>query len=389
MKSQQVQIIICVLLTSLAVGCSFGPRHLEKGHIAYNSAVKAGADDELLLNIVRLRYLDTIDFMATTSISSQISFSVSLGGQVGTDVGETTSIGRGDVSYSTRPTVTFVPQRGKEFAKQLVEPVDLNALTYLVAADWDMNMLFRLLVRGLNNLQNEIGLPNPEFRHVTTHLALLQANNEVFMGFVEDTEVLSDPIDAKQVSGSDLVEAARSGFRFRRKSPGDSFELTAIRPKPIVAIKSQREDTMAVMRLLGLKTDGQMVYKLEEGTAIDLLDAERDSIVVRTRSLLGAIVYLSQGVNVPDEHIKRGLAPREWPPGISGIDIRDLFQIRFSRSNPNADLAVRHRGYWFYIADTDSASRYSFSTLSALVRIGLSQKLAQEAPVLTLPVGGP
>jgi len=389
MKRLQAQLIICALLTSLAVGCSFGARHLEKGHIAYNTAVKAGADDELLLNIVRLRYLDTIDFMATTSISSQLDFSVSLGGQVGTDLGEKTSIGRGGISYSTRPTFTFTPQRGQEFAQQLVEPVDLDTLTYLVAADWDMNLLFRLLVRAMNNLQNELGLPNPQFRQVMTHLAVLQANDEISVGFVEDTEELSGPIDAARVSGTDVVEAARSGFRFRRKSPDGAFVLTATRPQPVFAIKSQREDARAIVRLLGLKTDGGMVYELEEGTAIDLLDTDRDSIIVRTRSLLGAIVYLSQGVTVPDEHIKQGLTPREWPPGNSGIDIEDLFQIRFSESNPNTDLAVQHRGYWFYIPDTDFASRYTFFTLSGLVRLGLSQTSAQEAPVLTLSVGGP
>jgi len=389
MRGFQVQIIICALLTSLSIGCSFGPRHLEKGHIAYNAAVKAGTDDELLLNIVRLRYLDTIDFVTTTSISSQLSFTVSLGGQVGTDIGEETSIGRGGFSYSTRPTFTFIPQRGQEFAMQLVQPVDLDTLTYLVAADWDLNILFRLLVRSLNDVPNELGLPNPQFRQATKHLAVLQANNEVFVGFVEETEVISDPIDAAQVSGRDLVEAARSGFRFRRKSPGSSFVLTATRPKPIVAIKSQREDAKAVVRLLGLKSDGRMVYDLKEGAAIDLPDTERSSIVVRTRSLLGSIFYLTQGVQVPDEHIKQGFTPREWPPGIAGIDIGDYFQILFSESKPKADLAVQHRGYWFYISDTDFASRATFFTLSELIRLGLSKTSVQDSPVLTLPIGGP
>jgi len=389
MKRLHTQLIICSLLTFLAVACSLGPRQLEKGHIAYNAAVKAGKDDELLLNIVRLRYLDTIDFMATTSVSSQLDFTVSLGGQVGTDQGEKTSIGRGGVSYSTRPTFTFIPQGGQEFAKQLVEPIDVDDLTYLVAADWDMNLLFRLLVRALNDLHNELGLPNPQFREVMTHLAVLQANDEVFVGFVEDTEEISDSIDAAQVSGKDLVEAARSGFEFRRQSPGGDFVLTASRPKPTLVINSQRKEAAAIVRLLGLKTDGRMVYELGEGTAINLVKPERDTILVRTRSLLGAIIYLTQGVNIPEAHFKQGLTPREWPPGNVGIDISDLFQVRFSGTNPNTDLAVQHRGYWFYIPDTDFASRYTFFTLSQLVRLGLSQTSAQEAPVLTLSVGGP
>ena len=91
---------------------------------------------------------------------------------------------------------------------------------------------------------------------------------------------------------------------------------------------------------------------------------------------------------MPDEHIKQGLTPLEWPLGNAGIDIGDLFQIRFSESKPQADLAVQHRGYWFYISDTDFASRHTFFTLSELLRLGLSQTSGQEAPVLTLPVGG-
>jgi len=98
-------------------GCSFGPKTIEQGHIAYNEGVKSAADDELLLNIVRLRYFDTIEFLATNSISAQTSITVGIGAELGVerDLGSVLALPRR--SYSDRPTITFTPQRGREFAQ--------------------------------------------------------------------------------------------------------------------------------------------------------------------------------------------------------------------------------------------------------------------------------
>ncbi len=81
-----------MLVTLLLGACSLGPKRLEQGHLAYNAALKAATDDELLLNIVRLRYLDTIEFLTANSVSSQISFSVSLGARLGTEIDEPTRL---------------------------------------------------------------------------------------------------------------------------------------------------------------------------------------------------------------------------------------------------------------------------------------------------------
>jgi hypothetical protein len=185
------------------------------------------------------------------------------------------------------------------------------------------------------------------------------------------------------------VEAARSGFHFRRESPGGPFVLTTIRPRPVMLLESGNAEADTVRRLLGLKTNGRGMYTLRAGTRAGLPEAEQDSITIRTRSLLGATVYLSQGVEVPEEHIALDLATREWPPGNTAIDIGDLFRLHHSTTRPDARLAAQHRGYWFYLSDTDFASRYAFFTLAELVGLGLSQTPAQAAPVLTLPVGGP
>ena len=106
---------------------------LRQGHLEYNISVKAASDEELLLNIVRLRYLDTIEFLAINSISAQTSVSVSLGGRLGTDRGISTNLVIPDLTFSDRPTFTFTPQRGREFAQRLTNPVDIDTFAYLAA----------------------------------------------------------------------------------------------------------------------------------------------------------------------------------------------------------------------------------------------------------------
>ncbi len=373
-------------LAACALGCVFGPRQLEWGHLAYNSAVKSAADDELLLNIVRIRYLDTLDFMATTSISSQLAFTVA--GNAGSS-GEFGTFGGGDLSYSSRPTFTFSPQRGQDFAQRLIEPVRVDVLAYLVAADWDVRMLMRLFVRRLNGLDNELGLPSPEFVEVTDRLSELQIHNRLFLGFVQATEPVSGPIGAGRVSGTDIVEAAKAGYRFQQQAQGGPFVLTANRPQPVLAVEGEGEDAKAVRRLLQLER-GRPYYELEPGTRLGPSGAGlRDAVTVRTGSLLRAVIYLSQGVQVPPKHVEEGLTSAEWPPGSPGAGIEDLFTVRVAKRKPGAELRVKHRGYWFYIAETDLSSRYTFFHMSEAFRLGLTPVASQESPVLTLPVGGP
>jgi hypothetical protein len=355
--------------------------------MAYNAAVNSAADEELLLNIVRVRYLDTLDFLATTSISSQVVFSMT--GNAGGG-GEFGAFGGGELSYSTRPTFTFSPQRGRDFAQRLIEPVQVDVLTYLVAADWDVRLLMRLFVRGLNDLENELGVADPRFIEVTDRLAELQAQNRIFMGFVTAMEPVSAPIGAASVSGTDLVEAAKAGLEFRRGPTDGALVLTAARLQPVLAIRSGDAEGVAVLDLLGL-SPGREYYELNHGTELrSLPSAERSSVTVRTGSLLRAVMYLSQGVQVPEGHVEKGTTSSEWPPGASQEQVlNDLFTVRSSKRKPKAQLAISHRGHWFYIDDADQVSRYTFFHMSEAFRLGLTPVASQDSPVLTLPVGGP
>jgi hypothetical protein len=65
----------------------------------------------------------------------------------------------------------------------------------------------------------------------------------------------------------------------------------------------------------------------------------------------------------------------------------DLMHIQSHNSLPNQNaVAIKYRGSWFYIDDSDLTSKSTFSMLGQIfsLQAGKSKSMA---PVLTLPVG--
>ena len=51
-----LRLVVLLALGGVASGCALGPRAMESGRLRYNEAVKKTTEQQLLLNIVRLRY---------------------------------------------------------------------------------------------------------------------------------------------------------------------------------------------------------------------------------------------------------------------------------------------------------------------------------------------
>src|SRR5262249_30721507 len=58
-------------LILFAPGCMLGPRELEKSRLPYNEAVKESGDEQLLLNLVRMRYNEDLQQIDVASIAAQ------------------------------------------------------------------------------------------------------------------------------------------------------------------------------------------------------------------------------------------------------------------------------------------------------------------------------
>lgn len=74
-----VLVLICGLLSVIVSGCaSIGPDSVQRDRIDYVEAISNSSKDQLLLNIVRLRYDDTPVFIDVSSVVSGYA----IGGQV-------------------------------------------------------------------------------------------------------------------------------------------------------------------------------------------------------------------------------------------------------------------------------------------------------------------
>jgi len=250
------------------------------------------------------------------------------------------------------------------------------------------------------------------------------------------TEPKKVPIPRDQLDGDFVINALKDGYTFSDTADGlflvkaEQFSALVIHPDA----KHSRE-VQEVARLLGLGVDYDSpepaVYELklatqgriqpahknkvkrphawecesEQGTVHRLpppegweatpegtLPTGRNDIVVSTRSLLEVMYYLSQGISIPREHLETGLVtvtvdqdgnPFNWAE-LTG----DLIQIRSCKRRPEMPaVAVKYKGYWFYIDDRDLNSQSTFALLVQL--FGIEVRAGGGGGFLyTLSVGG-
>jgi hypothetical protein len=71
--------VAVVLGSVVAAGyTNLGPYALDKRRLHYNEVIKRTTEEQLLLNIVRLRYTDTPSSLAVSAIAAQFERSLSL-----------------------------------------------------------------------------------------------------------------------------------------------------------------------------------------------------------------------------------------------------------------------------------------------------------------------
>ena len=167
----------CFVLQLLLVGClatlattgctTLGPRVLTGELVNYNLALQHTSDEQLLLNLVRLKYRDTPIFLEVSSIAAQ--FSVDTSAQAGADLQANANdlfrLGVG-IGYSTHPTVAYIPLQGEDFAQRFLSPLRLEQLMLLYRSGWPLRRVLLACVQRLNHVKNapKAGAPLPRRR---------------------------------------------------------------------------------------------------------------------------------------------------------------------------------------------------------------------------------
>ena len=156
---------ISPLVVLIAAGCaSIGPGSVPRDRLDYISAVAESWKEQTLLNIVRMRYGDAPSFVDVSSVISGYTFQGQLSANVAisSDLTATipsrlTALG-GNATYIDRPTITYTPLVGNQFAKRLLGPLSPSEVFELIQAGYPADAVLLITTRAVNGIYNRSGI---------------------------------------------------------------------------------------------------------------------------------------------------------------------------------------------------------------------------------------
>ena len=349
------------MLAAAMVGCHFaGPVSVKTGRAHYNTAIQQTNSQQLLLNIVRLKYRDVPFFLEVASVSTSFDVGATAGGRATLPEAARKTYGLdAGVSFHEKPTVTYTPLQGEQFVSQLMSPIDLNTILLLYHSGWSVERVFRVCLASVNGVKNAPSASGPTPTRVPTY---------------EEFRKLTKLLRVLQVRG--VLEMGHG------TSEGNDEPLVVIR---IAEEALECDEVKELCDLLALERGrGSFPLTTEIGVR------PRDRLAVVPRSLISSFFFVSQSVEVPstDERAGRVTVTRDedgnrfdWTEVTGG-----LMRIRSAGLPPvNAYSVVYYRGSWFYIDDSDLTSKSTFSLLMQLFALQAGD-IRATGPVLTLPV---
>ncbi|MDH3255522.1 MAG: hypothetical protein OEM62_11055 [Acidobacteriota bacterium] len=362
------------LLALASLGCvtSLGPRAMPQAGFDYNQALARSWDEQLLLNLVRLRYRDTPVFLEVGSIVTRYSFGGSAGASAGTNLSsaEDVQLGvSGGVSYSEAPSVTYTPLHGEAFVRSLLSPISTSTLVLLSRSGWSVERLLLCCVEQINGVENASAAAGPTPSYVPRY---------------ESFQRVAELMRKLQVAGLvrvDIDEGNEKEDEEGDEAKGGTLQIVLSRAED----GSHKEEGDELREIIGAPLDRE-IFRASGARGAH----EMDEIAIVGRSLLGVLFYLSQGVKAPLEHVDAGLVTRTLDP--DGRDFEwdliagKLLTVHSSPERPRAAaVSVFYRDHWYFIDDSDLHSKSTFNLLSYLFALKAGTEPGKE-PLLVLGV---
>lgn len=389
-----------------ASGC-LGPTAVRSTRMRYNEVVRTTNDEQLLMNLVRLRYADSPIFIDLPSITSQ--FELAGGTSYPGPDGASTEFGIVGLTGRDTPTLSYHPRHGREVAKALLNPLAPDLFS-VVNAGARLDQFFWMTLNDINDVPNaarattlipKVPDENSQFRRGIELLEALDDQGGVEIGFTtsEDEAPTSGPISEAQVQGDDLLGAAKDGYAFRTNQSGRlalykrEKELT-LKVRSRFTHSPEMEELAQIFHLTAGLSHYKIKSELQPNAKTSPLGAfgAGDTIYLNLRSCLQIMTFLSKGVCVPEEHVLDGVAP--MTPGPDGrpfnwtqVTAGNFFVASQKHRPKHAEVAVHYRDYWFYIPQNDVNSRSILAVMEIILSLQESDEKSA-GPVLTLPVGG-
>jgi hypothetical protein len=336
--------------------------------MGYNESITQSSNEQLLLNLVRLRYRDGVTFLELASVSTQYKYAAGAGASVSGALRNISgSVGglNGSVAYEEIPTVQYLPLQGSEFAQRMLTPIAPETIVLMSQSGWSIERLLLCCVERLNDLTNGPSASGPTPTRFPTNHAFQEAARSLRR--LQSQDLLSvdmrgaNPDDLRPTLSFDSSKADRIGLR---------DEIS--KAKLLIGLAPKRNE-----------------FTISSGAKT----RKADEISLKGRSLLGSLYALSHAVDVPADHSSRGFVTVSTDgqgqlPSWRRDFLSNMFGIQVSGEKPSeAFITVSYRNHWFWISDNDLEAKTTFSLLKFLTSLQSAAGKGQ-APLLTLSAGG-
>ncbi len=146
---------LAALLGLACGGCAMrvGPKTVARDRFDYGGAIARSWKEQMLLNMVKVRYVEPPIFLDIAQVVAQYTFegtaNLNAPDWVGDPSGSVASIGG---RWAESPTITYNPMSGERFTKSLLSPIPPVSLLSLVQAGWPVDAVFSIGLRSINGL---------------------------------------------------------------------------------------------------------------------------------------------------------------------------------------------------------------------------------------------
>ena len=353
MTRSKIMVLVLVLLALF--GCAgMGAPTVPRVRFDYTAAISDSWKNQMLFNMVKIRYGDAPVFLDVSSVISQyqVAGGVNLGATINYPPSSTSGTLGWAGTYVERPTITYTPIMGDKFARSLMSPVPPPALLSLMQAGYPVDLVFRLLVQEINGVRNRFGGE-----------ARAQSAEPEFYSLIEKM---------RQIQSSAAI-----GMRFTRKEKEEAtfMVMRGERDPAIEALSAE------VRKILGLDPDAK-----EFNVVYGAVPKDGKEIAILTRSMLQVIVDLSADIEVPAAHVEeRRVGPTHVEEAVKSGKILPLVRIHSSsEKHKDAFVSIQYRDTYFWIDDRDLMSKKIFSFLMFLFTL-METGEKGTAPVVTVP----
>jgi hypothetical protein len=174
-------------LAALLGGCAVANNAIRSDFTDFNNIIQYNQTQQMLLNLVRMHFRESPMFLQPGSLTASYESHVgaSLGASFGSPGNSKTADAGVDYSFSTKPTVSYVPVEGKNYVQQFLAEISPDTFCLLLRSGWPVAELIDLLVERVtlpdgNRLVNKRNsASDPEFQVFVTTLREAQQNGQL------------------------------------------------------------------------------------------------------------------------------------------------------------------------------------------------------------------